>query len=522
MQLYNTLTRRKELFVPLEPGRVRMYFCGPTVYSDTHIGHLRPALTGDLLARYLRYQGFRVEYVSNLTDVDDKIIQRARDEGVPAREVADRYAGQYLELMRRMGVDQVDRYVRITESMAAIVEAVGELVEGGHAYASEGDVYFSVRTHPGYGKLSGRDPDELLAGARVEVSEKKRDPLDFALWKAAKPEEPSWPSPWGAGRPGWHIECSVMCRRFLGPTLDIHGGGADLIFPHHENEIAQSEALNGAPLARYWVHNGMVRVGEEKMAKSLGNYFTVERALELVSPEALRLYIFSTHYRNPLFFSVETLQEAARAQERLQHADQLLAEAAGDLAEEARPDPEEPFTASLLASVASARQDFLAALDDDLNSAEALAALFDLARRLNAHLQSREFAGLPEQRAALAQARVAFRELAALLGVLHTRSAPAAGGPSGAASPSTAEDAGLNERLIELLLSVRELARARRDWKEADLIRSRLQELGIAVEDRRDGPHWRWARPPRQSPPAAPSRPPAGPGPVDALPEPPV
>ncbi|MDI3298939.1 MAG: cysteine--tRNA ligase [Bacillota bacterium] len=494
MELYNTLTRRKEEFVPLEPGRVRMYFCGPTVYSDTHIGHLRPALTGDLLARFLRYRGYRVEYVSNLTDVDDKIIQRAREEGVSAREVADRYARQYLDLMRRLGVDQVDRYVRVTDSMEAIVQAVARLVADGHAYPSEGDVYFSVRTHPGYGRLSGRDPDDLLAGARVEVSERKRDPLDFALWKAAKPGEPHWPSPWGAGRPGWHIECSVMCLRYLGPTLDIHGGGADLIFPHHENEIAQSEALNGAPLARYWVHNGMVRVGEEKMAKSLGNYFTVERALELVSPEALRLYIYSTHYRNPLFFSAEALQEAARAQARLLHADRLLGETAAAAPEEARPDPEDPFSASVLASVESGRRAFLAALDDDLNSAEALAALFDLARRLNAHLQRPDFSGRPSQRAALAEARSVFRQLAGLLGVLEAVPASRdAGGLAAAEEGRERRYEELAQALIELLLSLRELARARRDWGEADAIRARLEELGVVVEDRRDGPHWRWA-----------------------------
>lgn len=494
MQLYNTLTRRKEEFVPLEPGRVRMYFCGPTVYSDTHIGHLRPALTGDLLARYLRYRGFHVDYVSNLTDVDDKIIQRAREEGVAARDVADRYARQYLDLMRRMGADQVDRYARVTESMEAIVEAVARLVESGHAYPSAGDVYFAVRTQPQYGKLSGRDPDELLAGARVEVSEKKRDPLDFALWKAAKPGEPRWSSPWGEGRPGWHIECSVMCLRYLGPTLDIHGGGADLIFPHHENEIAQSEALNGVPLARYWVHNGMVRVGEEKMAKSLGNYFTVERALELVSPAALRLYIYSTHYRNPLLFSPQALEEAARAQARLQNAARLVAEAAGDPGGVA-PDPAEPFTASLRAAVEGAREAFLAALEDDLNSAEALASLFDLARRLNGLVQGPGFSGSASQRAALGEALAAFRELAGLLGVLEVDGAGTGTPRLAPASRETgSQGAGeLVEALVELVLSLRELARARRDWAEADAIRARLEELGLVVEDRRDGPHWRWA-----------------------------
>ena len=482
MLLYNTLTRRKEELIPGRRGEVRMYFCGPTPYSSTHIGHLRPALTGDVLARYLRFLGYKVIYLSNFTDIDDKIIQRAREEGVPPEELSSRYSREYLELMGRLGVDQVDRYLRVTEHMEDIVRVVEALVEKGYAYPLDGDVYFRVQGFPGYGKLSRRSLEEMVAGARVAVNERKLHPMDFALWKAAKPGEPSWPSPWGPGRPGWHIECSVMSLKYLGESFDIHGGGEDLIFPHHENEIAQSEAYTGVePFVRYWVHNGLIQIAEEKMSKSLGNVVGLGEVLERFSPDAVRYFMLSTHYRHPLSFSWEALGEAARGWGRLLDSLAYLEELVGREAGGEEALREEGPGERVVEDFPRA---FLAALDDDLNTAQALGELFSFLSRVNAYARSPAIweagssALRPEAREVLGRCRDLLRAAARVLGFSLVRE----------------EDrlSGLAGELLSILLRLREEARRERDWILADRVREELARLGIALEDSPQGTRWRW------------------------------
>jgi cysteinyl-tRNA synthetase len=501
LQLYNTLTRRKEPFVPRDPGRATMYTCGPTVYNYTHIGHLRPAMVADVLKRYLTRQGCTVYHVTNFTDVDDKIIARAREEGVSPAALSQRYIDDYLETMRRLGLDGVDRYVRVTDHMDDIVEMIRVLVDKGFAYPLDGDVYFDVTAKPDYGKLSGRSLDELQAGARVEVDPRKRHPMDFALWKAARPGDPAWPSPWGPGRPGWHIECSALSLRYLGPGFDIHGGGDDLIFPHHENEIAQSEAYGDRPFARYWLHNGMVQLGREKMSKSGGNFVPLRDLVDRYPAGAIRLFLLTTHYRKPLGYSDAALAEAARGWRRLETARRNLASrghvlsgadlgpsgegvAAGDGSDPWDEAPA-PRTASQVlaqietAAASTAPEAFAAAMDDDLNTAGALAALFDLVRAVNAGLNHPDVA--PDA-PALRLAAETLEDLGGTLGLW-------AGAERGA-EPAGARG-GLVEGLVELLLDVRSKAREARDWPTADRIRDRLGELGIAVEDTPQGTRWK-------------------------------
>ncbi len=483
MLLYNTLTRRKEEFVPGRAGEVRMYFCGPTPYSATHIGHLRPALTGDVLARYLRFCGYRVTYLSNFTDIDDKIIQRAAEEGVTPGELSSRYSQEYLELMARLGIDQVDRYLRVTEHMEDIVRVVEALVQKGYAYPLDGDVYFRVESFAGYGKLSRRSLEEMLAGARVAVDERKLHPMDFALWKAAKPGEPSWPSPWGPGRPGWHIECSVMSMKYLGESFDLHGGGEDLIFPHHENEIAQAEAYTGvSPFVRYWVHNGLIQIEEEKMSKSLGNVVGLREVLDRFPPDAVRYFMLSAHYRHPLNFSWEALEEAARGWRRFRDSLAYLEELVGE--------GEEGMEALRLEGGAGERvvagfpRAFLAALDDDLNTAQALGELFSFLARVNSYARSpavwEEGSSVlrAEAREVLERCRDLLRGAARLLGF--------------SLAQGEARLSGLAEELLSLLLRLREEARRERDWVLADRVREELGKLGIALEDTPYGTRWRW------------------------------
>ncbi len=482
LRIYNTLTRRKEEFRPRDPGRVAMYFCGPTPYSHTHIGHLRPALTGDVIARYLKHKGFQVFYLSNFTDVDDKIIQAAAHEGVDPLALSARYAAEYLAVLEKMGIDQVDRWVKVSEHIPDIVEMVRVLVDKGFAYVLDGDVYFSVTSMPDYGKLSRRSLDELLAGARVAVDERKRHPMDFALWKAAKPGEPSWPSPWGPGRPGWHIECSAMSLKYLGNGFDIHGGGDDLIFPHHENEIAQSECYTGsAPFVRYWVHNGMIRINDEKMSKSLGNFVTAGQLLERFPPQAIRLFMLETHYRNPLNFTWEAVEEAERGWRRLENA-LAAAEHLLSLPPDEGAGAGTPGGEALAEEAARAERRFAEAMDDDFNTALALAALFDLARAINAACCLPDFRPSDSARAGLEAAR---RTLSALLGVLGFRRDAAAGG-----------DGRLVRGLIELVIELRQEARQQRDYERADRIRARLAELGVTLEDTPQGTRYRLASTP--------------------------
>src|SRR5881296_1342701 len=364
------MTRTKEELVPLTPGEIRMYSCGVTVYDLSHVGHAKMMIVFDVIARYLKAAGYRVTFVRNFTDIEDKIIRRANEEGVPAREISERYIAAFREDIAALGVEAPDAEPKATDHVAEMVALIERLVAGGYAYVVDGDVYFEVRRFPAYGRLSGKNLDELLAGARVEVDERKRDPRDFALWKSSKPGEPAWPSPWGPGRPGWHIECSAMAMKYLGESFDIHGGGEDLIFPHHECEIAQSEADTGRPLARYWLHNGMVTFRAEKMSKSLGNILSIREFVKRHDPDAFRLFVLGTHYRHPMDFAEERVRDSARALERLTR---LVhdARALGSGTSGALPE-----------ALGGVRARFEAAMDDDFNTPQALGVLFDLARAL--------------------------------------------------------------------------------------------------------------------------------------------
>ena len=455
MKIYNTMARMKEDLVPLTPGEIKMYSCGVTVYDLSHVGHARMLMVFDVIARYLRFAGYRVTFVRNFTDVDDKIIRRAVQEGVSAREVSERNIRAFDEDMAALGVEPPDVEPKATEHLPEMIGLIERLIARGYAYVVDGDVYFEVRRFPAYGKLSGKNLDELQAGARVEVDERKRDPRDFALWKSAKPGEPAWDSPWGPGRPGWHIECSAMSVRYLGESFDIHGGGEDLIFPHHECELAQTEADTGQPFARFWVHNGMVNLGREKMSKSLGNTLTIRDLVARHDPAVLRLFLLGTHYRSPLEWAEERVADSARALERLWRpiddaAKQGVVGAAG-----------QPLPAEL----AGFRQRFLDAMDDDFNTPEALGALFDFSRALRA----------PELSPA-AQLRGA-EELRTLAGALGLQ------GP---------RRGGLDEARIDRLIAERMEARRQRNFKRADEIRAEIDGLGAILEDKPTGTVWRW------------------------------
>jgi cysteinyl-tRNA synthetase len=459
LRVYNTLTRTKEEFVPLRPGEVRMYVCGVTPYDYSHIGHARSAVVFDVIRRYLEHRGFRVTMVRNYTDVDDKIIRRALDEGTSAAEVAERFIAAERADLAALAVTAPDVAPRATEHVAEMVALVERLVARSFAYVVDGDVYFAIRQFPAYGRLSGKNLDELLAGARVEVDERKRDPRDFALWKAAKPGEPSWPSPWGPGRPGWHIECSVMATRYLGETLDIHGGGTDLIFPHHECEIAQAEADTGKAFARYWLHNGMLNLGAEKMSKSLGNTLTIRELVKRHAPDALRLWVLGTHYRNPLEWSEERVRESARALQRLTRVLQG-AEASPDAA---------ALRSTLPDELAVFPSRFVAAMDDDFNTPQALAVLFGLSEALYKHAS--DAGQIPAARRAFVAGAGVLGELMRTLGLLG-RGIDRTGPPAE----------------VTRLVAERAEARERRDWRRADDLRDAIARLGWAVEDTPAGP----------------------------------
>jgi len=470
LRIYNTLMRDKELLEPLVPGQVRMYVCGITAYDRCHIGHARSAIVFDVVRRYLEYRGYRVTFVKNFTDVDDKIIRRANAEGVSPLEVSDRFIAAYREDMAALGVRPADVEPQATAYIPQMIRLIERLIAKGVAYVVDGDVYFEVRRFPRYGQLSGKPLDELLVGARVEVDERKRDPRDFALWKSAKPDEPSWASPWGPGRPGWHIECSAMSMEHLGESFDIHGGGEDLIFPHHESEIAQSEAATERPFVRYWIHNGFVNLGAEKMSKSLGNILTIKELVKRHDPEALRLYLLGTHYHNPLEFSEERVHESASALERLRRLPQEM-ERLAPVTPSGGPD------GGLPRQVAELCGRFEAAMDDDFNTAQAVGVLFDLARVLHAYVDlvergERAVAPLVDGVGVLVR-------LSNVLGLLER-------------SPVRPEmPLELRER-IEALITERDAARKRRDWRRADEIRAEIESLGALVEDAPSGTHWKW------------------------------
>ncbi len=465
LQVTNTLTRQKEPFETIEPGKVRMYVCGPTVYAEAHVGHAMSAIVFDVIRRYLEYSGYEVVHAQNFTDVDDKIIQRAATLGIPPERLAEQLIDEWLADTAALNIKPATLYPRATREIDTIIAMIEGLIAEGHAYAVEGgDVFYRVTSFPGYGKLSHRDLEEMLAGARIEVDPRKEHPMDFALWKSAKPGEPAWESPWGPGRPGWHIECSAMIYHHLGGQIDIHGGGADLIFPHHENEIAQSEAfLHRAPLARYWLHNGLLQLGGEKMSKSIGNLVTIRELLNEGNGEAFRFLVLSSHYRNPLTFSQETLESARRGLQRLQAA-------LRGYRPEARPEvrPDHP----LADAADGTRRGFREAMDDDFNTPVALAHLFELARAINRE----QDAGAPA--GAVAYAQETLRELGGVLG-LRLEEEP---GAEVAAEP-----------FIDLLLEVRQELRQRKEWALADRIRERLADLGIVLEDTPQGTIWRRA-----------------------------
>ena len=460
IQIYNTLTKQKQEFVPVEPGKVRMYVCGMTVYDLCHLGHARVLVVFDVVVRYLRAQGYEVTYVRNITDIDDKIIARANENQEPMAALTERFIQAMHEDSAALGVLPPDQEPRATTSMDQILEMIQTLVEKGYAYAADnGDVYYDVSRFQGYGKLSGKNPDDLRAGARVEIAEAKDDPLDFVLWKAAKPGEPSWSSPWGEGRPGWHIECSAMSTHCLGNQFDIHGGGMDLQFPHHENEIAQSEGATGCHFVNYWMHNGFVQVDEEKMSKSLGNFFTVREILTRYQPEEIRYFILASHYRSPLNYSDDNLDQARAALTRLYTALRGVAPGAAPADGEFQ-------------------RRFDAAMADDFNTPEALAVLFELARELN---RAREVDG-----ADAAALSAVLRGLGASLGLLQADPEIYLRG-----QPVTAGDSGLADAEIEALIQDRLDARARKDWAQADRVRDQLKAAGIVLEDAAGGTSWR-------------------------------
>ena len=473
LAVYNTLTRRKEPFTPLEPGRVGMYVCGPTVYDHPHLGHARAAVAFDVIRRAMEFLGYRVTYVRNVTDVDDKIIARAGEEGRSPWEVAEEYTRAYDEQMEALGVRPPNITPRATGHILDMIRLVERLIERGVAYVADGDVYYSVEAFEGYGKLSNRTLEDVRAGERVEPDPRKRNPLDFALWKAAKPGEPSWPSPWGDGRPGWHIECSAMSMKYLGGTLDVHGGGQDLIFPHHENEIAQSEAATGAPFSRVWLHNGFVTIDDEKMAKSLKNFVTVRDVLADYPAPAVRTLLAGAQYRSPIDFSPQALDDGRAAWDRLATFARNAAAVLDALDDPPKADP---------AAVEPWRARFTAALEDDFNTPEALAVLFDLVSTANPIVERVE-RGDAAAAAELASLTDGFSSLAEVLGLSPSRDWPAR---DDRASEVLAP-------LVEYLLELREEARRAKDFDKADAIRTRLEAAGVLVEDRPGGPRWRLA-----------------------------
>ena len=464
MKLYNTMTMKKEEFVPLEPGKIKMYACGPTVYNYIHVGNARPTILFDILRRYFEYRGYEVTFVQNFTDIDDKIINRANEEGLSSAEIAEKYTNEYIVDALGLGVREATFHPKATENIAGIIEMISELIEKGCAYQSGNDVYFKTSSFPQYGKLSHQNIADLVAGARVGVSEIKEDPMDFALWKGAKPGEPSWDSPWGEGRPGWHIECSAMSRGYLGETIDIHCGGQDLIFPHHENEIAQSEGCHGRQFVRYWLHNGFISIDSKKMSKSLGNFFTVREAAEAYGYENIRMFILMSHYRSPLNYSGDILIQSGQALERLKTAKRTL-EFIAKNGSDSTSDSERLFVESLPVY----RERFIKCMDDDFNTADAVSVIFELVRESNRIAVGSE----PSKSFAGASLKV-FDELTGVLGLLY-------GGT---------DDSRLDGE-VEALIAARQEARSEKNWSKADSIRDKLSTMGIVLEDTPQGIKWK-------------------------------
>lgn len=461
MRLYNTMTRQKEEFVPLVEGKVKMYSCGPTVYNYFHIGNARPFIMFDLLRNYLIYRGYDVEFVQNFTDVDDKIINKANEEGVSPFDIAERYIKEYFVDADGLGIKRADVHPRVTDNIQEIIDFIQALIDKGYAYAVEGDVYYDTQKFKSYGKLSRQNLAELNLGARIDVNESKHHPMDFVLWKTKKPGEIGWDSPWGEGRPGWHIECSVMSRRYLGESIDIHSGGQDLIFPHHENEIAQSEARSGKTFANFWVHNGYINIDNEKMSKSLGNFFTVREISEQMDLEIVRFFMLSAHYRGPVNYSAELLEQAKAGMSRLYNSrdmmEFLLEKAEGELKAEEQED---------FAKLATYKEEFIQAMDDDLNSADGIAAIFELVSHINSTTNENS------SKAYLQAAHDLFAELTGVLNIIQRRDT-------------------VDEEKIQSLIDKRAQAKKDKDFAAADSIREELLAMGIELLDTRSGTTWR-------------------------------
>lgn len=461
IQLYNTLTRKKETFVPLEEGKVKMYVCGPTVYNYIHIGNARPAIVFDTVRRYLEYRGYDVKYVSNFTDVDDKLIRAANQLGEDVPAIADKFINAYFEDVSALGCQKADVHPRVMENMDIIIDFISQLIEKGYAYESAGDVYFRTRKFDHYGKLSHQSIDDLQIGARIEVGDRKQDDLDFALWKAAKEGEIFWESPWGLGRPGWHIECSAMAKKYLGETIDIHAGGQDLTFPHHENEIAQSEALSGKLFSRYWMHNGYINIDNEKMSKSLGNFVLVHDIIKKHNPQVLRFFMLSVHYRNPINYSEDLLESTKAAFERLTTSYQNLLhrkEASTDLTNNNQ---------EWLEKIARSQEQFIEAMDDDFNTAKAISVLFDLSKLANYYLL--------EKNTAVAVIDAFTKQFEALFHVLGLK----------------LEKEEMLDEEIDALIEKRIQARKDRNFQLSDQIRDQLKEMNIILEDTPQGTRWK-------------------------------
>ena len=461
IKIYNTLTRNKEEFIPLEEGKVKMYVCGPTVYNYIHIGNARPAIVFDTVRRYLEFRGYDVQYVSNFTDVDDKLIKAANELGEDVPTIAQRFIDAYFEDVHALGCKTADAHPRVTETMDLIIDFISALIEKGFAYESGGDVYYRTREFKEYGKLSHQSIEELKVGARIQVGEKKQDALDFVLWKSAKEGEISWDSPWGKGRPGWHIECSAMAREYLGDTIDIHAGGQDLAFPHHENEIAQSEALTGKTFARYWMHNGYINIDNEKMSKSLGNFVTVHDIIKQVDPQILRFFMISVHYRNPINYSQELLEKTQAAFERLKTSYQNLKHRMGASANLTDNNQE------WLDKIAGLREQFIKDMDDDFNTANGVSTLFELSKLSNLYLM--------EKNTSEEVIQAFMNEFETLFDVLGL----------------SLKDEELLDEEIEALIEKRTQARKERNFQLADEIRDQLKEMNIIIEDTPQGIRWK-------------------------------
>ena len=463
MKIYNTLTRQKETFIPLEENKIKMYVCGPTVYNFFHIGNARPFMIFDAFRNYMEYRGYEVTYVQNFTDVDDKIIKRANEEGISPIEVAEKYIAEYFKDADALGIKRATVHPRVTENIENIITFIEDLISKGFAYELNGDVYFNSQAYKEYGKLSKQNLEELNLGARIDVNDEKKHPIDFALWKAKKEGEIGWQSPWGEGRPGWHIECSVMSARYLGDTIDIHAGGQDLIFPHHENEIAQSEARSGKQFARYWMHNGYINVDNQKMSKSLGNFFTVRDILSEFSGQVIRFFLLSAHYRTPVNFSKELILQAKAGMERLANSKERLvftiSHAKGQMNES---------ELELVSALENHRDRFIEAMDDDINTADAISIIFELARFSNTNVTENSSLEWAEKNLSL------FNELTGVLNIIK------------------AEDTDSNDNeQIEKLIKDRVEAKKNKDFALADAIRDELKSMGIEIEDTRQGTKWK-------------------------------